>query len=611
MTAFRNVRLIVCLASISASALISGCGGSVDITFVGEDGEGTGGKGGGGEDETCGNGELDGDETCDDGKTEEGDGCDASCAPEPGWVCTGEPSVCVESCGNGKLDDGETCEDGNLTANDGCDASCQIEGSCKAPKKLVFKTDDKGVSTAKVTSTNANGASQVPAADCAGDDAGGGGDRIYELDLESEADVTIKVSSSANLMVRLLDEPCKVTPDSACIDAGGANEDETLVVKNLPAGKHYVVVDGSSEASKGEFTLTVRTTCPLTNVQLSQLNSMYYYALDYNIVLENTSDSCGVNMSLLGLSMHGSSEPRDVPLPDRVIEPGERVSLVFRNDIGDPNEVVLTMPTSLGSYYYGSASAYLCRGACNTSGSNMIDAVQTGSGAQTLPSAVEFEGGPLASITSYAMDSVNDYVRIDNKGKYPKFLASDWGTRLHVRPARIPQGDINNVWPRVGTPTTTFPVDDTYGTFIRIDGTVADYNGYDLPLPAGFKPTLIRMRIRKPSSGSNYPYVAFGASLAGWSTGAALYLDKDGASVTFQGSGISPVPTTLNEWFVAEYRNIVWADDGSAPKVDIYVDGELQGEDLSIANVTSLENLRIAGYNLSPNVIDVAEVLAR
>jgi len=45
----------------------------------------------------CGNGLINGGETCDDGNVAEGDGCSGSCAVEPGFVCTGEPSVC--GCG--------------------------------------------------------------------------------------------------------------------------------------------------------------------------------------------------------------------------------------------------------------------------------------------------------------------------------------------------------------------------------------------------------------------------------------------------------------------------------------------------------------------------------
>ncbi len=42
----------------------------------------------------CGDGSINGAEQCDDGNTRSGDGCSSSCQIEPGWVCSGQPSVC-------------------------------------------------------------------------------------------------------------------------------------------------------------------------------------------------------------------------------------------------------------------------------------------------------------------------------------------------------------------------------------------------------------------------------------------------------------------------------------------------------------------------------------
>jgi cysteine-rich repeat protein len=43
---------------------------------------------------SCGNAVVEGLEECDDGDLTDGDGCSASCTIEPGWVCTGSPSIC-------------------------------------------------------------------------------------------------------------------------------------------------------------------------------------------------------------------------------------------------------------------------------------------------------------------------------------------------------------------------------------------------------------------------------------------------------------------------------------------------------------------------------------
>lgn len=43
----------------------------------------------------CGDGRITSIETCDDNDAQAGDGCSAICEVEPGWLCSGTPSVCV------------------------------------------------------------------------------------------------------------------------------------------------------------------------------------------------------------------------------------------------------------------------------------------------------------------------------------------------------------------------------------------------------------------------------------------------------------------------------------------------------------------------------------
>jgi cysteine-rich repeat protein len=50
----------------------------------------------------CGDGALIGGEDCDDGNLVNGDGCSDTCLVEPGYLCTGSPSVCM-------LESGDTC----------------------------------------------------------------------------------------------------------------------------------------------------------------------------------------------------------------------------------------------------------------------------------------------------------------------------------------------------------------------------------------------------------------------------------------------------------------------------------------------------------------------
>jgi cysteine-rich repeat protein len=75
----------------------------------------------------CGDGDVRPPESCDDDGAEDGDGCDAFCELEPGWICTGEPSDCVEICADGLVVGNEECDDGDATPGDGCDALCILE----------------------------------------------------------------------------------------------------------------------------------------------------------------------------------------------------------------------------------------------------------------------------------------------------------------------------------------------------------------------------------------------------------------------------------------------------------------------------------------------------
>ncbi|MCA9551916.1 MAG: DUF4215 domain-containing protein, partial [Myxococcales bacterium] len=69
---------------------------------------------------TCGDGIISAGETCDDGATVSGDGCSDMCAVEPGYACTGAPSVCTTLCGDGVIAGAEACDDGAAAPGDGC-----------------------------------------------------------------------------------------------------------------------------------------------------------------------------------------------------------------------------------------------------------------------------------------------------------------------------------------------------------------------------------------------------------------------------------------------------------------------------------------------------------
>jgi len=77
--------------------------------------------------EVCGDGVKNGTEVCDDGNPFSNDGCSSTCAVEPGFICSGTPSVCPAICGDGLKVGVEQCDDSNITTGDGCSSACAIE----------------------------------------------------------------------------------------------------------------------------------------------------------------------------------------------------------------------------------------------------------------------------------------------------------------------------------------------------------------------------------------------------------------------------------------------------------------------------------------------------
>ncbi|HEX5657054.1 MAG TPA: Ig-like domain-containing protein [Polyangiales bacterium] len=93
----------------------------------------------------CGDSGIDPGEQCDDADADDGDGCSSTCQIEPGFVCSGMPSVCVSACGNNTLNAGETCDDGNRTAGDGCNATCRRELTISAPASGAILTSTPAI----------------------------------------------------------------------------------------------------------------------------------------------------------------------------------------------------------------------------------------------------------------------------------------------------------------------------------------------------------------------------------------------------------------------------------------------------------------------------------
>ncbi|AFE04905.1 EGF domain-containing protein [Corallococcus coralloides DSM 2259] len=71
----------------------------------------------------CGDGVLGGFEVCDDGNQLSGDGCNSVCEVEPGYTCTGHPSVCtdIDECADGTA----SCQPGEFCVNTPGSYTCE------------------------------------------------------------------------------------------------------------------------------------------------------------------------------------------------------------------------------------------------------------------------------------------------------------------------------------------------------------------------------------------------------------------------------------------------------------------------------------------------------
>ncbi|WP_255203996.1 LamG-like jellyroll fold domain-containing protein [Myxococcus sp. AM011] len=71
----------------------------------------------------CGDGVLGGFEICDDGNQLSGDGCNSVCQVEPGYTCTGQPSICtdIDECTNGTAN----CQPGEICVNTPGSYTCE------------------------------------------------------------------------------------------------------------------------------------------------------------------------------------------------------------------------------------------------------------------------------------------------------------------------------------------------------------------------------------------------------------------------------------------------------------------------------------------------------
>ncbi len=217
-------------------------------------------------DPVCGNGKIEDNETCDDGNKTAGDGCSDACAVETDYVCTGEPSACLEKvdpCAGVTCSNHGTCEVENNSAVCVCDDGygskddktvCLLTGnSCDAP---MIKVDSTGEYT--FTATAAKGYTNEHTPSCStGYESSV--DYIFELSLEKRSDVVLEITNfetDGNYpdTVMYLSSTCG-SSDLACNDDIALQNSLSKIETTLDAGTYYVVLD---TFTKAEGTYTVK-----------------------------------------------------------------------------------------------------------------------------------------------------------------------------------------------------------------------------------------------------------------------------------------------------------------------------------------------------------------
>jgi cysteine-rich repeat protein len=168
------------------------------------------------ENAVCGDGLIAAAEECDDANAVAGDGCDAGCQIEDGFVCAGEPSVCVEPAG-------------------GCDSPL--------PANLGDNSGDTSLGLDLF-----DGSCQL----------GGAPEQMFSFSPGSAGILTLSLNSVADLGVYVRSDCADPGSELGCVDNLFGGAVETLVVEITdPSQVMAIAVDGFAAGEEGPFTLNL------------------------------------------------------------------------------------------------------------------------------------------------------------------------------------------------------------------------------------------------------------------------------------------------------------------------------------------------------------------
>ncbi len=555
---------------------VAACGGETDLNFVGSGSGGSSGSGGTGAiPVNCGNGVVDSDEECDDNNGDNSDGCARTCTVETGWTCDGEPSACVK-CGNGTVEGSEQCDDSNLDDGDGCRSDCTLEGSCEMPTPIELTADGDGFVGSVSVTTNATDVGQVGAANCQGAMEGEGADRIFQIDLESPADLTVSVGANFDALVRLMNSPCDLADEipKTCVDEVGVSDTETASLEGAPAGTYYVVVDGNAATQAGTFSVNVEARCPLQGLKINRV----ILEPPFRTEIINTND-CALNLARAGISA----------LPEATDTPGTLPELSL--DAHGRRMLTSADPAPAGTTYQGdirydledfAGAFFLCRGECNPSGDNVTDAFrwEGASGPLSVPSPTEVNFDDDKAALSDRL--TQGYFRVLTDGVFPDFTVDDYEAAYFVETF---EGDALTGWNPAASifyQTSFEAPDGTIGTqALALNGANSNSAVWDGPevvfkdnagADMTLQPTLVSMLVRGSDAAVSHGHVFLGTATGEDDGFGSLF--RDNGTLGFGSPAVSIIlPYDVETWYAVEYKNFDWA----AKTVEVFVDGTSRG----------------------------------
>jgi cysteine-rich repeat protein len=414
----------------------------------------------------CGDGGIDPGETCDDGDTISGDGCDASCQREPGFTCSGDPSVCVTTCGDTQVGaPAETCDDGNATAGDGCSAACRVEVRITTPTEASVTADTTptvsgtaernavvtlqiGAFTTTVTADASGawtftpsaalpeGANSVTAS--ATDGAGGTSSVTRSFSIDSATALTITAPVEGAVVA-------DTTPTIRGTGEPGATVQ--VSIEGALVGPAIVAADGSwtlmvgTPLTAGSKVVSATATDATNNMAVA---TPVTFVVDLDTTLAITGPGAGSVVTNAMPTLSGTAEPGSTVMLSVTDAQGKITTATITTQADSTWSVALTTPLASGNVTVIADATDAAGNKAQATSTFTVDAgtyvmIETPSAGALVPTAtptVSGLGEPGASVEVRLDGSVLGNVVVDAGGRWTLVVPTPLNTGTHTIVAR-------------------------------------------------------------------------------------------------------------------------------------------------------------------------------